>query len=184
MHLQPCREEGGRWGCTVCLSGAVTPQVAWLCRNCFPAVIVCMHKQLFCVWCRVLLAPAWRPPAAVPSLSSNRLIKHPQSSPNTRAPDPVVLFDPTAADAVCCMHRLVPSCAAAVGSLVASYSAAAAAGPAGCRIFRLPMVVPSLLFTILLQMALVGLLWQAAVTGAQTGKLHHYACNQVSNKSC
>ncbi|WIA31461.1 hypothetical protein OEZ86_002356 [Tetradesmus obliquus] len=52
-----------------------------------------------------------------------------------------------------------------VGSLVASYSAAAAAGPAGCRIFRLPMVVPSLLFTILLQMALVGLLWQAAVTG-------------------
>jgi hypothetical protein len=27
------------------------------------------------------------------------------------------------------------------------------------------MVVPALLFTILLQMALVGLLWQAAVTG-------------------
>jgi hypothetical protein len=29
------------------------------------------------------------------------------------------------------------------------------------------MVVPALLFTILLQMALVGLLWQAAVTGAR-----------------
>jgi hypothetical protein len=58
--------------------------------------------------------------------------------------------------------------AAAVGSLVATHSAAVAS-PGSCRAFRLPMVVPALLFTILLQMALVGLLWQAAVTGETAG---------------